>query len=401
MDKIRTGIIGVGFIGRVHIEALRRLGYVEVAAIARRGREAADAAAKELSVPKAYDRVEDLIRDKDIDVVHVTTVNNLHFPYVKLALENGKHVMCEKPLAISSREAAELLALAKKTGRVNGVAHSMRYYPLVKQARMMVRSGEIGDVRLIHGHYLQDWLFNETDYNWRLVSSVSGPSRAVADIGTHWMDMVQHITGQKITAVCADLSTFLPTRKKPKKEIATYSVQKLGPGDYEDVAIDTEDHGSIMLKFSGGAKGMLLVCQTCAGRKNYIHFELNGAKKTLDWNGEEPNQMWIGERGAANGQLIKQPSLFYPEAARYAFSPEGLGEGYLDTFRGIFSDMYAAVRGAAVRGGKPFDPAQADFPTFLTGLQELQVVDAIFESHAKQGQWVEVKYRDGAEAAYR
>jgi predicted dehydrogenase len=395
MNTIRVGVIGGGFIGKIHIEALRRLGYVDVNAIVSRKQETAEAKAKELSIPKAYGDYEDLFNDEDIDVVHLTTVNSLHYPLAKQAMQKGKHVLCEKPLAMNSREAAELLKIARRQKIVHAICHNMRYYPLVKQARAMVRAGEAGDVRLIHGHYLQDWLFLETDYNWRLVSSLSGGSRAVADIGTHWLDMVQHITGQKVIAVSADLTTFIPVRKKPKVEAATYVVQELGPEDYEDVEIDTEDHGTIMLKFSGGAKGVLVVCQVCAGRKNYIHFEINGSKKTLEWNGQEPNTMWVGKRGELNGEFIKDPVMFHPDAARYAGAPCGLGEGYLDTFKNIFSDFYSWIR-----EGKAMDEEKVTFPTFLTGLQELLLVGAILESNAKKGQWIEVTYRDGAETDY-
>jgi len=395
MNTIRVGVIGGGFIGKIHIEALRRLGYVDVTAIVSRKQETAEAKAKELSIPKAYGDCEDLFNDKDIDVVHLTTVNSLHYPLAKQAMQKGKHVLCEKPLAMNSREGAELLKIARQQKIVHAICHNMRYYPLVKQARAMVRAGEAGDVRLIHGHYLQDWLFLETDYNWRLISSLSGGSRAVADIGTHWLDMVQHITGQKVIAVSADLTTFIPVRKKPKVEAATYVVQELSPEDYEDVEIDTEDHGTIMLKFSGGAKGVLVVCQVCAGRKNYIHFEINGSKKTLEWNGQEPNTMWVGKRGELNGEFIKDPVMFHPDAARYAGAPCGLGEGYLDTFKNIFSDFYSWIR-----EGRAMDEEKVTFPTFLTGLQELLLVGAILESNAKKGQWIEVTYRDGAETDY-
>jgi len=396
MNTIRVGVIGGGFIGKIHIEALRRLGYVEVAAILSRKQETAEALAKELSIPKAYSSYEDLFNDKDIDVVHLTTVNSLHYPLAKQAMQAGKNVLCEKPLAMNRKEAAELLKIARQQKIVHAICHNMRYYPLVKQARAMVRAGEAGDIRLIHGHYLQDWLFLETDYNWRLISDLSGGSRAVADIGTHWLDMVQHITGQKITAVSADLTTFIPVRKKPKVEAATYVVQDLNPEDYEDVEIDTEDHGTVMLRFSSGAKGVLVGCQVCAGRKNYIHFEINGSMKTLEWNGQEPNTMWIGERGALNREFIKDPAMFAPEAARYASAPCGLGEGYLDTFKNIFSDFYSWIRQC-----KPMDEDEVPFPTFVTGLQELLLVDAIIESSSKNGQWIEVAYRDGAEAEYR
>jgi predicted dehydrogenase len=386
VEKIRIGVIGVGFIGKVHIEALRRLGYPEVTAIVSRKQETADALARELSVPKAYSRYDDLFDDGDIDAVHITTVNNLHFPLAKTAMEKGKHVICEKPLAMNRQEGAELLDIARKTGVVHAVCHNMRYYPMVKQAREMVAAGEIGDVRLVHGHYLQDWLFLDTDYNWRLISELSGNSRAVADVGTHWMDMVQHVTGQSISAVFADLTTFIPVRKKPKREVETYAVQELKPGDYVDTPVDTEDHGTIMLRFAGGAKGVLMTCQTCAGRKNYIHFEINGTKRSVEWNGEHPNHMWIGERGTLNGEFIKDPSIMAPGAAQYAGAPCGLGEGYLDTFKSVFSDVYTWIR-----QGKSMDERQANFPTFLTGFQELSIVEAILESH-KKGQWVEVRY---------
>ena len=386
MEKIKVGVIGVGFIGRVHIEALRRLGYVDVVALVSRKQETADALAKELSIPKAYSRYDDLFNDKEIDAVHLTTVNNLHASLAQQAMEAGKHVLCDKPLAMNSKEAEHLLKVAEKSGAVHGICHNMRYYPLVKQARAMVKAGEIGDVRLIHGHYMQDWLFLETDYNWRLISEIGGKSRAVADIGTHWMDTVQHITGQRIVSVCADLTTFIPKRKRPKVEAATFVVQNLGPEDYEDVSIDTEDHGTVMLKFSGGSKGVLLVCQTCAGRKNFIHFEINGSKRSLEWNGQDPNTMWVGERGRLNSEFIKDPTMFVPEAARYAGAPCGLAEGYLDTFKGLFADFYAWVR-----DGKPMNTKSADFPTFLTGLNELNIVDAILAS-VKARQWVDVKY---------
>jgi predicted dehydrogenase len=391
MDKIRVGIVGVGFIGRIHIEALRRLGYIDVTALVSRKRETAEALAEELSIEKAYTSYEDLLNDKDIDVVHITTVNNLHAPMAKQAMEAGKHVLCDKPLAMNSEEAEELVRTAARTGVIHGLCHNMRYYPLVKQARAMASAGDLGDVRLVHGHYLQDWLFEETDYNWRLISEIGGKSRAVADIGTHWMDMVQHITGQKIVAVMADLTTFIPTRKKPKVEAATYTVQNLKPSDYEDVEIDTEDHGTVLLRFSGGAKGVMMVSQVNAGRKNFIHFEINGSKRTLEWNGQEPNTMWVGERGAYNGEFIKDPAMFAPEAAAYAGAPCGLGEGYLDTFKSVFSDFYQWIK-----DGKPMDVEKANFPTFVTGLNELNVVDAILESAEKRS-WVDVKYSDASD----
>ncbi len=394
MNKVRVGVVGAGFIGHVHVEALRRLGYVDVVAVSEKDKATADSAAEELHIPRAYGTSEEMLRSKDIDAVHIATLNHLHYPLAKVAMEHGKHVLCEKPLAMTSAQAQDLLETAERTRVGHAICHNMRYYPLVKQARAMVKAGEIGDVRLVHGHYLQDWLFLETDYNWRLVSSVGGKSRAVADIGTHWLDMVQHITGQKVVSVYADLTTFIPIRKKPKVEVATFVVQDLKPEDYEDVPIDTEDHGTIMLKFSEGAKGVLLACQVCAGRKNYIHFEINGTKESLEWNGEEPNSMWVGRRETQSRQLVKDPNLFYPEAAKYGYVAAGLGEGYLDTFKSVFADFHSWIL-----SGKPMDVTQSAFPTFQTGLNELRIVDAVLES-ARRNAWVDVAYPPHAGTAY-
>jgi predicted dehydrogenase len=386
MKKIRVGLIGGGFIGRIHAEALRRLGYVDVVALAEANQKIADRLGEELSIPEAYGDWHDLMEKADVDSVHVLTPNRFHYPMSKAALEAGKHVLTEKPLAMNSRETAELVSLAKKGDRMHCLCHNMRYYPLVKQAREMVRRGEVGDIRLIHGQYLQDWLFLETDYNWRLLASEGGSSRAVADIGTHWFDMVQHITGQKVTSVFADMTTFIPVRKKMKVEVATFTYQDFKPEDYEEVAIDTEDHGTVLLKFSGGAKGVFVACQVCAGRKNHIHFEINGTKCTLEWCGEKPNFMWIGRRGEVNGEFIKNPAIMAHEAAKYCGAPCGLGEGYLDTFKHIFSDFYTWVR-----EGRKMDIETAPFPTYQTGHEELSIVDAVLESR-KTGKWEQVRY---------
>ena len=383
MKKIRAGLIGGGFIGKIHAEAMRRLGNVELVAVASRNDEMARARGEELSVDRCYGLYSDLIRDEEVEVVHICTTNELHFDIARECIGAGKHVVCEKPLAMTSKESEELVELALKRGIVNCICHNMRYYPLVKQARGMVRKGELGDIRLVHGHYLQDWLFLETDYNWRVSSSQGGESRTIADIGTHWLDMVQHVTGRKIVSVYADLSTFIPVRKKPRRELDTYSSQKLKPEDYEDVQVNTEDHGTVMLKFSGGAKGVLIACQVCAGRKNFIHFEINGSKRSVEWNGEHPNHMWIGERGRVNAEFIKNPAIMEPDAAKYAGAPCGLGEGYLDTFKSIFSDVYGWIL-----SGKRMDMEKAEFPTFLTGHEELRIVDAVIKSN-KKGKWVD------------
>jgi predicted dehydrogenase len=353
--------------------------------MAGRNQGAARSRAEELSIPVAYGDYHELINDPEIDVVHILTPNSSHYPMAKACIDAGKHVICEKPLAMNTQESAELVDLARQKDVINCVCHNKRYYPMVKQARAMVKAGEIGDIRLVHGHYLQDWLFFETDYNWRVEADIGGKSRAVADIGTHWLDMVQHITGQKVVSVLADLTTFVPVRKKPIRPVETFAEQALRPEDYEDVHIDTEDHGTVLVRFSGGAKGVLIACQVCAGRKNWLHFEINGSKRSLEWNAEQPNHLWIGARGEVNSEFIKNPAIMAADAAKVTVTPAGLGEGYHDTFKSLFSDVYDWVR----HGGSMSE--EVDFPTFLTGHQELLIVDAVLKSH-ETGKWVDVEY---------
>ena len=386
MKKIRAGIIGGGFIAQAHVEAVRRLGYIDVVAIADINQESADKVAAAMSIEKGYGDYRKMIDEAKLDTVHVLTPNSTHFPMAKYAVEKGVNVVVEKPLAMEKAEALELVKLCRENKVMNAISHNMRYYPMVKQAREMRKAGELGDIRLIHGHYLQDWLFLDTDFNWRLIAKDGGKSRAIADIGTHWLDEVMHITGQHVVEVYADLTTFIPKRKEPKVAYATYSTVELGPDDYTEKEIDTEDHGTLMLKFSGGAKGVFIACQVCAGRKNHIEWEINGTKKSIKWCGETPNHMWIGERGKPNGEFIKNPAIMYPEAAQYAQTSCGLGEGYFDTFKNLLSDYYGWLR-----DGKEMDEAKVPFPTFLTGLMELSIVDAVLESNKKDA-WVKVDY---------
>jgi predicted dehydrogenase len=385
MKKTRTGLVGGGFVGRIHAEALRRLGFVEVVALAEANQKLAEEIAAELSIPRAYGDYRDLIHDKDIDTVHILTPNTLHYPIAKMCIEKGKHVLCEKPLAMDSKESADLVRMAEKSGLVNVICHNLRYYPLVKQAREMVQANHLGSIRLIHGGYLQDWLLYDADYNWRVESRLGGKSRAVADIGSHWLDMIEHVTGLKVVSVFSDLTTLMPIRKKPKVELATFGEHNLRPEDYEEVSIDTEDHGTVLLRFTGGVKGVLLVCQMSAGRKNRIHFEINGSERSIAWNGEEANELWIGERGKMNGMLMKNPALMPREVAKYAGAPGGLAEGYLDTFKNLFGDVYAYI----AEGSKP-GRKQPDFPNFKVGHERLLIVDAVLKSQAS-GKWVNVE----------
>lgn len=382
METIKAGVIGTGFIGPAHIEALRRLGFVEVIAVAERGDDLANAKAKELSIPKGYGDYHDLLADPDVQVVHNCTPNHLHFQVNKEIMAAGKHVVSEKPLAMDSAESRELVKLAKDAGVVNAINFNYRYNPLVQQARAMCAGDDVGRVLAVQGSYLQDWLLEETDWNWRLVPEMSGKSRAVADIGSHLCDIVQFVTGLKIVRVMADLQTIHPTRKKPKKEVATYSGQELRPEDLEDVAIDTEDYGSILVEFDSGAHGVMTVNQCAAGRKNRLFYEIDGAKCALAWDQERPNELWIGRRGQANQVMMKDASLMHAAAQEYAHYPGGHNEAYPDAPKNLFRNVYGFIAGKRPGG---------DFATFVDGHNEIAICDAVLASNDKK-QWVDVEY---------
>ncbi len=287
MSKIKVGVVGTGFIGPAHIEALRRLPNVEVAALCEVTAELAAEKAKGLGIERSY-TFDELLKQDDIQCIHICTPNFLHYSQSKAALEAGKHVVCEKPLAKDLAEAEELVALATKTGLVNAVHFNLRYYPLARQMKVMREKGELGEVYSIIGSYLQDWLFYETDYNWRLEPDKSGDSRAIADIGSHLMDILEYITGLKTVAVMADFNTVHKTRKKPLKPVETYSGKMLQPEDYADVPITTEDHANVLLRFDNGNRGVITVSQVSAGRKNRMSLEISGSKKTFSFCSESP-----------------------------------------------------------------------------------------------------------------
>ena len=295
MEKIKVGVVGTGFIGPAHIEALRRLPNIEVAALCEATAELAQTKAAQLGIDRAC-TFDELLAMNDITSVHICTPNFLHYPQSKAALQAGKHVVCEKPLAKDLHEAEELVAFAKKSGLVNAVHFNLRYYPLVRQMKTMREKGDLGDIYSILGSYLQDWLFYETDYNWRLEPDKSGDSRAIADIGSHLMDILEYITGLKTTEVMADFNTIHKTRKKPLKPVETYSGKMLKPEDYADVPITTEDHANVLLRFDNGSRGSITVSQVSAGRKNQLRLEISGSKKTFAWNSEAPNSVWVGNR---------------------------------------------------------------------------------------------------------
>lgn len=382
MRTIHVGVIGTGFIGPVHIEALRRLGYVQVDAIADVSREIAQEKAAQLHVPKAYGNYQELIDDPEIESVHICTPNYLHYDMVKAVLKAGKHVICDKPLALNAEQARELSDCAKEAGVVAAVNFNVRFYPLLHQMKAMIEAGELGQIFAVNGSYQQDWLLKETDYSWRLEPEQSGESRAVADIGSHWVDCVEFVTGLRISQVFADFATFYPTRKKPLKPVETYSGKLLTNEDYQDVPIGTEDYATVLVHFQNGAHGSLTVNQVAAGCKNRLYLEVFGSKKSLRFNSERPNELWIGERDGCNGELLRDPALMHPLAQGLVCYPGGHNEGFPDTFKQCFAKVYAYILQDGIQKGLP-----VCFPTFEDGVREVSLCDHIVTS-AKEARWV-------------
>jgi predicted dehydrogenase len=377
-----VAIIGTGFMGPTHTEALRRLG-IHIGGILDATPERSRRAAETMGLPKGYASLEELLADPEVHAVHIATPNMLHYSMAKAVLEAGKHVLCEKPLAMTSAESADLVRIAASSGCVAGVNYNMRFYPLNIEARERVRRGDIGDVYTIHGSYIQDWLLYETDYNWRVLASVGGNVRAIGDIGTHWMDLAQSISGLEIEAVCADLQTVHPVRLRPQGEVQTFTGKLGAPQATEPIAITTEDTGSVLLRFKGGARGVLHVSQVNAGRKNNLRWEIAGSKGALAWDGEHPNELWLGARERANEVLLKDPSLLSPTARSYAAYPGNHAEGYPDTFKMIFKAFYGYIEAGDFS-------LPAPFPTFAEGHREMLLCEAIFKSHNEQ-RWVHVE----------
>jgi predicted dehydrogenase len=339
--------------------------------------ERSEASRAALKLPRAYRSLEELAVDPELDVVHICTPNHLHFEQASSLLRAGKHVMCEKPVAMTTRESAALIDLAREQQRAGGVCYNLRYYPLCQEARARVASGAIGEPRLVHGNFLQDWLFYPTDWNWRLETQLGGELRAVSDIGTHWLDLAMWLTGHNIVEVCADLATLLPVRERPKGRVETF--QAAAGIAAEPVKISTDDYASVLLRFEANLRGVMMVSQVSAGRKASLSFEINGSEGSLAWNSESPNQMWVGHRSQANQQLLKDPSLMSPAARPYSAYPGGHTEGYPDTFLQLFKDFYAHIE----KGGDSLPP----FPTFQTGHDELVLCQAIAQS-ARERRWV-------------
>ncbi len=377
--KQSAAVIGLGFVGRAHLEALRRIG-VPVRGMLGSARERSESLRTALGLERAYASLDELAADPSVTVVHICTPNHVHFEQAGRLLRAGKHVLCEKPLAMDSRESEMLVRLAKESGCVGGVAYNLRYYPLCQEAKSAVASGVIGQPRLVHGSFLQDWLLFPIDWNWRLDPKLGGELRAVSDIGTHWLDLMMWITGRKVTEVCADLATVVPVRQRPRGRVETF--QKAANIEYDDVPITTDDYASVLLHFEDNMRGVMTVSQVSAGRKARLWFEIDGSKGSLAWNSESPNTLWIGRRDRASEVLPKDPALLSPAARGYAAYPGGHPEGYPDTFVQLFRDFYGYLDAGDFGSSRPF-------PTFANGNHELLLCEAIAKS-AQDRAWIQV-----------
>ena len=372
---MKAAVAGTGFIGAVHVEALRRLG-VDVLGVCGSSRERAEAK----GLAAAYESFDAMLADERVDIVHITTPNHLHHAQVSAAIAAGKHVVCEKPLAMTSVESAELVALAERSGLVHCTNFNLRFYPQAHQLRAAVGAGDIGEVWNVHGSYLQDWLLYPTDWNWRLEPDKGGALRAVGDIGSHWMDLAQWVTGRTIEAVFANLVTTIPVRRRPAGEVETFAAAD--DVDRADVPMSNEDVAHLLFRFEGGAVGAAVVSQVSAGHKNALRLEVDGADSSLAWSSETPEELWLGHRDRPNETLLRDPALLAASAQARTTLPGGHAEGFAETFR----ELYRAVYAAAAAGGMPAGP---DFPTFVDGHRANVLGDAIARSNAERT-WVEV-----------
>jgi predicted dehydrogenase len=379
VTELRAAVVGTGFIGVVHVDALRRLG-VDVLGVVGSSPERARAQSGSVPLPEPYDSFEAMLTDERVDVVHLTTPNHLHYPQVRATLEAGKHVVCEKPLALDSTESAELLELAERSGLVHCTNFNIRFYPQCQEARALVADGRLGDVWNVHGGYLQDWLLLPTDWNWRLEPEKGGSLRAVADIGSHWLDLVQFVTRRSVTELVADLATTIPVRRRPTGEVQTFAAA--ADVDRVDAPMTTEDVAHLLVRFDGGARGSAVISQVSAGWRNSLRFEVDGSRGSLYWDAERHEQLWLGHRGRPNETVTRDPSLLRPEAAARTSLPAGHAEGFGDTFKELYRAVYAAI----AAGGMPDEP---DFPTFADGHRANVLGDAVAAS-ARERRWVEV-----------
>lgn len=377
MKTYKAGVVGTGFIGVAHVEALRRLGNVEVTAIT----DTYDhkIKAEMMNIPYSFTDYKEMIDTLKLDMIHICTPNNTHHEIAMYAMKKGINVICEKPMTKTSEEAKEMYEFAKEHNIVNAVNFHNRFNPMVHQMKRMTSGGELGEIISVHGGYIQDWLLLETDFNWRINSKESGQTRAVADIGSHWLDTVEYVTQLKVTEIFAEFLTYHKKRKKFLKPVETFSKAE-EDAEFEEIPIDTEDIAMVMLRFDNGAVGNAFISQMFSGRKNKISIFIGGSKQSAEWDSERLNEMVIGERDNFNKIFDKDPAILSPETQRIVDYPGGHVEGFPDTFKQCFRQVYNSI---AVKD-KVYD-----FATFEDGYRQMILEDKIFES-AESGKWVKV-----------
>jgi predicted dehydrogenase len=376
--KLRAAVVGLGFIGPAHVEAIQRCGLARVEAVVSRSLEKGKAFAERWGIPRVYTSLDDLLRDGGIDAVHNCTPNALHYGINKKVLEAGIHLFSEKPLTMTAKEAKDLVELARKKGVVAAVMYNYRMFPLVIEAKRMIEGGKLGRIFAVEAEYLQDWLIYDTDYNWRLEPEMAGPTRAVGDIGTHAADLLQYLTGKHITEVMARMTTVHPVRKKPKGEVVTFAQQ--GAQEYEEVRVTTEDYATMLITLEGGIPGAITVSQVTAGKKNGLHVRIDGQEGSIEWFQEDPNRLYIGRRSGPNEVLMRDPSLVSRETASFIFYPGGHEEGFPDAFKNACIDFYSCI----------LDRNRRQLvATLYDGYVENAFVEAVVESHQKN-RWVKV-----------
>lgn len=381
---VRCAIVGLGFIGPHHIEAIRRIPFAEIVGVCSNRFEVAKEKAAELGIAKVYRDYHELISDPSVDVVDIAAPTNVHFPIAMEAIRQGKHVIIDKPLALSASECMTLLQAARDAGVVHAVTFNYRYNAMIQQARVIVSSGKLGKIHFIQGHYMQEWLLRDTDFSWRLEPEKSGRGAMIGDAGSHWLDLIEYVTGLRISSVLAELKTVIPLRRKPIAPREAFSESKAGKTEAYHVAVP--DLGAVLLRFFGGAVGSFQTSALCAGHKNDLQFELNGSEASLSWAQEEPERLWMGRRGEPDAVFRKDPALLDDSIRSYAALPGGHGEAWTDAFRNTIANVLSFIR----MGGDPRGADGTQFPTFDSGLRAARITEALLESSNSGGVWTEV-----------
>ncbi|MCU6762790.1 Uncharacterized oxidoreductase ycjS [uncultured Roseburia sp.] len=379
MKTYRTGVVGTGFIGQVHIETVRRLGNVQVVALTDKFQ--AQERAQAMNVPAWFEDYKEMIDTMQLDMVHICTPNNTHFEIAMYALSHGVNVICEKPMTTTVEEARILVKKAEETGLVAAINFHNRFYPMTNHLMHIIRDGELGSIFSISGSYCQDWLLYDTDYSWRLNTEESGATRVIADIGSHWMDLAEFVSGQKITEVCADFSTIHPFRKKPNKTVLAFSSETFSESDYTEIPVHTEDNASVMFRFENGAKGIAFFSQVIAGKSVAIDLQIGGYKQSAQWNSADVNSLVLGQRDRGCTKIEKGTATVHPATLPLVAYPIGHAEGFPDAFKQCFKEVYESIE----QKDKTWNYAD-----FKDGLHEMILCEKIFESNEKQ-QWISIE----------